>query len=129
LPTNLPWAMEFRVGLPPTNAGSLREHFGVELPGLPDDAWVAVHPTQIYSSLASFLIFALALRLGKKLRRPGDLFLIVMALLSVERLLVEMVRAKDDRFFGQFTLAQLISVAILTILGAVALARRKQVEA
>ena len=36
-----------------------------------------------------------------------------MALLAVERFLVEFLRAKDDRFFGAFTLAQLISVGLL----------------
>ena len=30
--------------------------------------------------------------------------------MGIERFLVEIVRAKDDRFFGPFTVAQLISV-------------------
>jgi prolipoprotein diacylglyceryltransferase len=32
--------------------------------------------------------------------------------MGVERFLVEIVRAKDDRFLGSFTVAQLISVLI-----------------
>ena len=129
-PTDLPWAIAFPKGLPPTTAGSLRQEFGLVLDeNIPDSAVLAVHPTQIYSSLASFAIFFLALRLAKRPLRPGSLFLIVMALLSVERFLVEIVRAKDDRFFGGFTLAQLISVAILLLVGTVFALRRRQVEA
>lgn len=132
-PTDLPWAMSFPQGLPPTTAGSLRREFGLAIdPALPDSAVLAVHPTQIYSSLASFAIFGLALWLAKRPLRPGSLFLIVMALLSVERFLVEFVRAKDDRFFGGFTLAQVISVVLLLVVGAALLARRgaaRQAEA
>lgn len=132
-PTDLPWAMSFPQGLPPTTAGSLRREFGLAIdPALPDSAVLAVHPTQIYSSLASFAIFGLALWLARRPLRPGSLFLIVMALLSVERFLVEFVRAKDDRFFGDFTLAQVISVVIMLVVGAALLARRgaaRQAEA
>lgn len=126
VPTDLPWAMKFPVGLPPTTAGNLRHQFGVDVPAqIPDHEMLAVHPTQIYSSLAALAIFFLAWRLLRRGDfRPGGLFLAVLALLSVERLLVEVVRAKDDRFFGMFTVAQLISVLILLVLGALWLARR-----
>lgn len=124
-PTDLPWAMKFPEGLPPTTAGVLREEFGVAVdPSIADSTVLAVHPTQIYSSLASFAIYFLALRLSKRPLRPGTVFLMVMALLSVERFLVEIVRAKDDRFFGSFTMAQVISVGILLLIGAVVMARR-----
>ena len=51
--------------------------------------------------------------------RPGVLFLAVLAMLTVERFLVEFIRAKDDRFFGTFTLAQLLSVGIFVGIGLV----------
>ena len=126
LPTDKPWGMKFPVGLPPTTAGALRHHFGVDIPAsIPDTELLAVHPTQIYSSLASFAIFAFALWLPKRMQlRPGNLFVVVLALLSVERFLVEFLRAKDDRFFGIFTVAQLISVVILVVLSAVYLRYR-----
>lgn len=126
VPTDLPWGMKFPVGLPPTTAGALRDHFGVEIASaIPDDRLLAVHPTQIYSALASFAIFGFALWLKRRVElRPGDLFLVVLALLSVERLLIEIIRAKDDRFFGVFTVAQLISLAILALLAVVYLRRR-----
>jgi thioredoxin reductase (NADPH) len=45
--------------------------------------------------------------------RPGDVALPVLALLAVERFLVEFLRAKDDRFLGPFTVAQAISLLVL----------------
>jgi len=47
-------------------------------------------------------------------------------LMGIERFLVEFVRAKDDRFLGPFTIAQLISV-ILLITGIVLVTRRNRV--
>lgn len=127
LPSDAPWAMTFKEGLPPTTAGNLRYDFGVEIPAhIPDEEWVAVHPTQIYSSLTSFAIFGFALWLQKRQLLPGNLFLVVLALLSVERLCVEFFRAKDDRFFGPFTLAQAISVGILVLVTILLVARRRR---
>ena len=116
IPSNLPWAMEFRVGLPPTQAGILRREYGIDLPSdVADAAWVAVHPTQLYETLAGLLIWGVALWLMSRRPKPGNVFLPVIALLALERFLVEFVRAKDDRFFGDFTLAQLISVVIFLV--------------
>ncbi len=115
VPTDLPWGMVFKVGLPRTTAENLRASFGVEVPPELIDAggWVAVHPTQLYETAAGFLIWGVTLVL---LRRggvkPGNLFLTVVALLAVERFAVEFLRAKDDRFFGDYTLAQAISLVI-----------------
>ena len=48
-------------------------------------------------------------------RRPHSqrpIFGLFLILMGIERFLVEIVRAKDDRFLGPFTIAQLISVII-----------------
>jgi phosphatidylglycerol:prolipoprotein diacylglycerol transferase len=130
VPTQLPWGMSFEHGLPPTTAGNLRREFNVDVdPSILDEELLRVHPTQIYSSLTSFAIFGVALWLEKRKLAPGGLFLAVMAMLSLERIFVEFFRAKDDRFFGQFTLAQLISVAILVLIGLMALLRRRTATA
>lgn len=124
-PTDLPWGVEFPGGLPPTTAGSLRA-FGVEVPpDLPDSAVLAVHPTQIYETLAALAIWGVGLVLLRRARRPGDVALPVLALLAVERFLVELVRAKDDRFLGPLTLAQAISLGVLVILGILWLRQRE----
>ena len=53
-----------------------------------------------------------------------------LALASAERFMVEFLRAKDDRFFGMLTLAQIISLAIVVvgIVGVRKLARGKDPE-
>lgn len=115
VPTDLPWGMTFPVGLPATTAGNLRHIFGIEVDAaIPNSELVAVHPTQLYETLAGFAIWGFALYLGRRQLAPGRLFAIVLSLLAVERFLVEFIRAKDDRFFGVVTLAQVISLVLLT---------------
>ena len=131
VPTDLPWATVFKVGLPPTTADNLLYSFGVETPPelIGEGGWVAVHPTQLYETAAGFLIWGITLVLLVRGVRPGNLFLTTVALLAVERFWVEFLRAKDDRFFGQFTLAQLISLALVVIMGALYWRGRSQAVA
>jgi phosphatidylglycerol---prolipoprotein diacylglyceryl transferase len=121
-PTDLPWAMKFPQGLPPSTAGNLHQLFGVAVPVGTDPATVlAVHPTQLYEVGAMLVAFGILWALRKRGRPIGWLFGLYLILAGVERFLVEIVRAKDDRFLGPFTLAQLTSV-IIVALGALILA-------
>ncbi len=125
-PTDLPWGMTFPRGPIPTVAGAMEREFGVEFP--PDvaaDALVAVHPTQIYETLTSLAIFWLGRTLLLRGVAPGGVVLPVIGLLSLERFLVEFLRAKDDRFFGPLTVAQLIAVALMILIVALWLRRRR----
>jgi phosphatidylglycerol:prolipoprotein diacylglycerol transferase len=61
------------------------------------------------------IVFAVLWSLRKRGRPIGWLFGLYLVLAGIERFLVEIVRAKDDRFLGPFTLAQLTSVLILGI--------------
>ncbi len=57
IPTSLPWAMKFPKGLPPTTVAELQA-MGVHFPAATDPNLVmAVHPTQIYETIAMLLIF------------------------------------------------------------------------
>ncbi|MEE8522783.1 MAG: prolipoprotein diacylglyceryl transferase [Thermoanaerobaculia bacterium] len=127
-PTDLPWGVAFPVGLPRTTAGNLRGEFGVDIPpDVADHVLLAVHPTQLYEAGAGLLIWGLSLWwLMRRRPRPGTIALFVLALLAVERFLVELVRVKDDRFFGDFTLAQVISVTLLVSLAIIAWRRRQR---
>jgi phosphatidylglycerol---prolipoprotein diacylglyceryl transferase len=126
-PSDVPWAMSFPVGLPPTTAGELRQMFGVAIPaGVPDNQLLRVHPTQLYETLAGLVIWGVGLWLFRRRRRPGQTALIVLALLAVERFLVEILRAKDDRFFAGFTLAQMISIAVFLVVTGLAFARSRR---
>ncbi len=127
-PSDLPWAVAFPVGLPRTTAGELRQVFHLDIPSsIPDETLLRVHPTQLYETLLCLLIWSFGLWLLR--RRPaggqaaGLVGMIVLGLLGVERFLVEMLRAKDDRFFGSLTLAQVISLALVVV--AVLLARQR----
>src|ERR687898_123400 len=66
-PTDLPWAVRFPHGLPPSTAANMEQLFGIPV-------------------------------------APG-----------IERSLIEILRAKDDRFLGPFTLAQLTSVVLIAV--------------
>lgn len=49
--------------------------------------------------------------------RRGSTTIVVVSLLAVERFLVEFLRAKDDRFVSGLTLAQVLSLVVLVIMG------------
>lgn len=126
VPTSLPWGIAFPRGLPPTTAGALRAQFGVDIaPGVPDSQLLAVHPTQLYETAAALIIWLLGRRLLRARVPAGTTALVLVALLSVERFLVELLRAKDDRFIGGLTLAQLISLGVLAVVAVLWLRRRR----
>jgi len=115
-PTSLPWAISFPRGLPPTTAGNMTTLFGVPVPAGTDPSTVlAVHPTQLYETAAMLIAFAILWRLRLQPRPVGWLFGLYLIFAGVERFLVEIVRAKDDRFLGAFTLAQLTSVILVGV--------------
>lgn len=115
IPSSVPWAMEFRRGLPPTTAENMQRSFGVEIPaGVSGGDFVAVHPTQLYETLIALGIWLVARRLIGKVA-AGTTALGVFALMALERFGVEFFRAKDDRYLGHFTLAQLISLCVLAL--------------
>jgi phosphatidylglycerol:prolipoprotein diacylglycerol transferase len=74
---------------------------------------VPVHPTQLYEVALSTLIFLVLWRLRGRAWKPGRLFMLWLVLAGMERFVVEFFRAKDDRFFGVLTLAQVISLVIV----------------
>lgn len=121
-PTDGWWGIAFPKGSPPTTAYSLRE-FGVRVdPSIPDDTVLRVHPTQIYESLAALAMFAILMWVVRKPHRKGSAAALFLVMMGIERFLVEILRAKDDRFLGPFTVAQLISVVLVAV-GATMLAR------
>lgn len=115
-PTTLPWGMRFPEGLPPSTAGNLQQLFGVPVPrGIDPSTVLAVHPTQLYEVIIMLAAFAVLWSLRKRSYPIGWLFGLYLVFAGVERFLVEFVRAKDDRFIGAFTVAQLTSVLIVLI--------------
>jgi phosphatidylglycerol---prolipoprotein diacylglyceryl transferase len=112
-PTDAWFGIAFPKGSPPTTAANLRD-FGVAVdPSIPADQVLRVHPTQIYESLSALAIFALLLWMNRSDHPRGRTWGVFLVLFGIERFLVEIVRAKDDRFLGPFTIAQLISVLVV----------------
>jgi phosphatidylglycerol:prolipoprotein diacylglycerol transferase len=116
MPTDLPWGVKFPFGLPgATTAGFMRREYGAQVPfDIPAETLIPVHPTQLYETVAGLLIGCLGLLLLRRGVATGTVSVTVISLLAVERFGVEFLRAKDDRLLGPFTLAQVLSVAVLT---------------
>ncbi len=115
-PTESWVGIAFPNGSPASSAGNLRNYFGAEVPdAVPDWEILRVHPTQLYEVTITLLIFALLWRIRRHPFNPGWLFMVYLLLAGFERVFVELFRVKDDRFFGPFTLAQLISVTLILL--------------
>jgi phosphatidylglycerol:prolipoprotein diacylglycerol transferase len=115
IPTALPWGMKFPQGLPPSTVLELSKA-GVAFPaGSEPFQVVAVHPTQIYETLVMLGVFAFLWSRRAHTHAMGWLFGVYLTLAGTERFLVEFVRAKDDRFIGEFTIAQATSLTLVAI--------------
>lgn len=92
--TSLPWGMAYPEGTVPTTN--------------------IVHPTPVYETLASLVIFWILWRMRGRLPAPWALFGLYLLLAGLERFLVEFVRATPIVAAG-LTTAQIISLAIMAI--------------
>jgi phosphatidylglycerol---prolipoprotein diacylglyceryl transferase len=95
IPSNLPWAMAFPNGSPPTNE--------------------RVHPTQIYEILLTLGIFVYVWKIRKKNMPIGWLSAIILMLTGAERFLVEFVRHTTPSFIPGISLAQLMSLGLIIV--------------
>lgn len=117
-PTDSWVGIAFPQGAPPTRVDIIERDFGITVdPELIEryGQIVPVHPTQLYEVGLSTLIFFLLWRIRRTPRPAGWLFMVWLALAGTERFLVEFLRAKDDRFFGLLTLAQILSLAVVVV--------------
>ena len=94
IPTNLPWAIAFPNGLPPTN--------------------IPVHPTQLYEMLAYFIIF-FYLRYRKRNQTfSGEIIFEYLFLGGLSRFMVEFIRINTKYIFG-LSGAQYLSILMMAI--------------
>jgi phosphatidylglycerol:prolipoprotein diacylglycerol transferase len=114
-PTDLPWGVKFPNGSPPSTAANLHGFGVIVPPGVDPSTVLTVHPTQLYEVAAMLVAFAVLWVLRKKGRPIGWLFGVYLVFAGIERFLVEILRAKDDRVLGGFTIAQLTSVILILI--------------
>lgn len=117
-PWSGPLAVLFPEGAPPSTVTNLATMFGMRSPeGLSPMDVVAVHPTQLYEVVMGFIMFLVLWRARNHKHAEGWLFGYYCVLAGVERFIVEFFRAKDDRFFGPLTVAQVIALFFIVIGG------------
>ncbi len=95
LPTDLPWALSFPNGSPPTN--------------------LSVHPTQIYDTILMTALFIFLWNIRKKDSRAGWLAAVGFSILAIERFFVEFLRETSPSFIDGISQAQLMSLGLLFI--------------
>jgi phosphatidylglycerol:prolipoprotein diacylglycerol transferase len=110
-PWNGPLAVSFPEGAPPSTVGNMTQLFNTPAPAgaSPNDV-VSVHPTQLYETALGFVMFLILWRFRDHKHAEGWLFGLYCVLAGVERFIIEFVRAKDDRFIGGLTVAQVIAL-------------------
>ena len=116
LPTSSVFGVRFPRGTPATTVQNIEQMFGITVdPALIEEYGqvIPVHPTQLYEVGISTLIFFGLWRIRDHGHQKGWLFMIWLVCAGLERFAVEFLRAKDDRFFGILTLAQVISLGIV----------------
>jgi phosphatidylglycerol:prolipoprotein diacylglycerol transferase len=96
VPSELPWAMAYPNGILPT--------------------LVRVHPTPIYETITSLVIFVYLWRSRLKFNKPFELFAIYLVLSGLARFMVEFIRRNPEAIFG-LTASQIIAM-VGTIVGA-----------
>lgn len=107
-PASVPWAITFT------------DLYASRTVGTPIDT--PVHPTQIYESLACFVIFAVLVWVAPRKRFHGQVTLSYVALYSATRFVVEFYRGDASRgvvLGGLMSTSQLISIVLLLGVGAV----------
>jgi phosphatidylglycerol:prolipoprotein diacylglycerol transferase len=126
-PWTSPFAVAFPEGAPPSTVRNMQALFGVQPPpGSSPDTLLSVYPTQLFETVLGFIMFAILWRYRDHKHAEGWLFGLYLVLAGIERFLIEFLRAKDDRFFGPLTAAQVIGLA-LAALGIVWMQMRKNV--
>jgi len=128
-PWNGPWAVRFPNGAPPTTVENMSRMFHIPFPaGMNPLQVVSVHPTELYEVILAFIMFLVLWRLRDHVHAEGWLFGLYCVLAGTERFFMEIFRAKDDRFFGPFTTAQVFAVGFV-IAGVIIMRLRYNVTA
>jgi phosphatidylglycerol:prolipoprotein diacylglycerol transferase len=124
-----PWAVAFPHGAPPSTVENMSRMFHIPFPAgaNPFDV-VTVHPTELYEVTLGFIMFFILWKLRDHKHAEGWLFGVYCILAGIERFIIEIFRAKDDRFFGPLTTAQVIAIAFVALGIVVMYARRTVTE-
>jgi phosphatidylglycerol:prolipoprotein diacylglycerol transferase len=106
-PADVPWAVRFR------------DLYAARTVGTPMDT--PLHPTQIYESIATALIFVFLLRLAPRKRFEGQVVMSYVLLYAVARFTIEFWRGDSARgfvFSGLISTSQFIAILMVLAAGA-----------
>lgn len=95
IPTDMPWAMSFPNGFPPTME--------------------KVHPTQIYDSIIMFIVFYFLWNLKNTNHAVGFLTSLIFIILGTQRFLMEFIRNTTPSSIDGLSQAQLIALSLLCV--------------
>jgi phosphatidylglycerol:prolipoprotein diacylglycerol transferase len=113
-PANVPWAVTFT------------DSYANRHVGTPMDT--PLHPSQLYESLACFIIFAILVTIAPRKRFTGQVVLLYATLYSVTRFVLEFFRGDADRgfVFGVLSTSQAIAIVVVVAAAFLFLRRRRR---
>ncbi len=76
--------------------------------------YVEVHPTFLYESICTFIIFIILAIKSKKRKQKGEITYTYLILYSFARIFIEGIRA-DSLMLGKIRISQLLSIIIFVI--------------
>ena len=107
----LPWAVTF-----PAKTAPWINHVDHHLISATAERSLAIHPTQIYSSIDGFLILALLTAYYPLRRRDGEVVALFLITYPITRFLIEQLRNDEVGFIGGLTISQALS-AVFFVFG------------
>ena len=115
IPSNLPWAMSFPKGIPPTTTNVFSDLYPwIDISGY-EPGLITVHPTQLYEAMICFLLFFIMWKYRKSSKIKDLLFFLYLFLAGIERFFIEFLRTNQKYVFEILSGAQLISLGMIFI--------------
>ncbi len=115
IPSDLPWAMSFPKGIPPTTTDSFSDLYPWIDISRYNQGLITVHPTQLYEAIICFLLFFMMWKYRKHPLIMDKLFFLYLALAGIERFFIEFLRTNQKYVFEIFSGAQVISFGMILI--------------
>jgi len=124
--SNLPWAVAFPKGHPPSTAGYLRQMGDHIAASVSNGTVMRVQPTMLYEAAGNALIAIWLWRRSHGRYRPWSNVSWYLVAYGAQRFVLEFLRPKDDRMANGLTVAQVNSLAFVAIglVGLYAMRRR-----
>ena len=115
IPSDLPWAMSFPKGIPPTTTDSFSDLYPWIDISRYNQGLITVHPTQLYEAIICFLLFFMMWKYRKHPLIMDKLFFLYLILAGIERFFIEFLRTNQKYVFEIFSGAQVISFGMILI--------------